>query len=70
MLLYRNISSTNIRQGLSVHEQEVPSEVQRFIHETHVYDPPLKRQDGTEIDQYGQRMRAIESILKITDVEM
>ena len=67
---YRNISSTNIRQGHSALEQEVPLEVQRFIHETHVYDPPLKGHDGTEIDQYGQRMRAIESILKITDVEM
>jgi nicotinamide-nucleotide adenylyltransferase len=67
---YRNISSTNIRQGLSVLEQEVPFEVQRFIHETHAYDPPLKRQDGTENDQYGQRMRAIKSLFKITDVEM
>jgi len=66
---YRNISSTNIRQGLPVHEQEVPSEVQRFMHETHAYDPPLKGQDGTETDQYGQRMRAIESILKITKKE-
>ena len=68
--MYRNISSTNIRQGLSIHEQEVPTEVQRFIHETHAYDLPVKRQDGTEIDQYGERIRAIESILKITDVEM
>ena len=67
---YRNISSTNIRQGHSVLEQEVPLEVQRFIHESHAYDPPLKRQDGTEIDQYGQRMRAIESILKMTNVGM
>lgn len=67
--MYRNISSTNIRQGLSIHEQEVPSEVQRFIHQTHAYDPPVKLKDGTEIDQYGERMRAIESTLKITGVE-
>ena len=67
---YRYISSTNIRQGLLIHEQEVPSEVLRFIHKAHVYDTPVKRQDGTEFDQYGERMRAIESILKITDVEM
>ncbi len=66
---YRNISSTNIRQGLSAHEQEVPSEVRRFIHETHVYEPPLELQDGTKIDQYGERIRAIESILKMTNVE-
>jgi len=68
--VYRNISSTSIRQGLSVHEQEVPSEVQCFIHQTRAYDPPVIRQDGAKIDQYGERMRAIESILKITDVEM
>ena len=66
---YRTISSTNIRQGLADHEQEVPSEVQRFIHETHVYDPPVELQDGTKIDQYGERMRAIESALKSTNVE-
>jgi len=66
---YRYISSTNIRQVLSAHEQEVPSEVRRFIHETHVYEPPLELQDGTKIDQYGERMRAIESALKFTNVE-
>jgi nicotinamide-nucleotide adenylyltransferase len=67
---YRNISSTNIRQALSAHEQEVPSEVRRFIYETHVYEPALKLQDGSKIDQYGERMRAIESALKITNVGM
>jgi len=66
---YRYISSTNIRQVLSAHEQEVPSEVRRFIQETHVYEPPLELQDGTKIDQYGERMRAIESALKFTNVE-
>jgi nicotinic acid mononucleotide adenylyltransferase len=67
---YRNISSTNIRLAPPAHEQEVPSEVRRFIHETHVYEPPLKLQDGSKIDQYGERMRAIESALKFTNVEM
>ena len=66
---YRYISSTRIRQGLSAHEQEVPTEVRRFIHETHAYEPPLELQDGTKIDQYGERMRAIESAIKITNVE-
>ena len=66
---YRYISSTNIRQVLSAHEQEVPSEVRRFIHETHVYEPPVELQDGTKIDQYGERMRAIESAIKFTNVE-
>src|SRR6266566_2584957 len=66
---YRYISSTRIRQVLSAHEQEIPAEVRRFIHETHVYEPPVELQDGTKIDQYGERMRAIESAIKFTNVE-
>jgi nicotinamide-nucleotide adenylyltransferase len=66
---YRDISSTRIRQVFSAHEQEMPIEVQRFIRETHAYEPPLELQDGTQIDQYGERMRAIESALKSTNVE-
>ena len=66
---YRYISSTRIRQVLLAYEGEVPSEVRRFIRETHVYEPPLELQDGTKIDQYGERMRAIESVLKFTTVE-
>jgi nicotinic acid mononucleotide adenylyltransferase len=66
---YRNISSTRIRQSPVAYEQEVPAEVLRFIRETHVYEPPLELQDGTKIDQYGERMRAIESALKSTNVE-
>jgi nicotinic acid mononucleotide adenylyltransferase len=66
---YRDISSTSIRQVFSAHEREIPSEVRRFIRETHVYEPPLELQDGTKIDQYGERMRAIESALKSTNVE-
>src|SRR5881275_169700 len=53
---YRNISSTNIRQLPSAHEQDMPPVVRRFIQETHAYDPPLKLQDGAKIDQYGERM--------------
>jgi len=66
---YRDISSTSVRQVFSAHEREIPSEVRRFIRETHVYEPPLELQDGTKIDQYGERMRAIESALKSTNVE-
>jgi nicotinamide-nucleotide adenylyltransferase len=66
---YRDISSTRIRQVLSAHEQEIPSEVRRYIRETHVYKSPVELQDGTKIDQYGERMRAIESALKSTNVE-
>ncbi len=63
---YRNISSTNIRQSPLAHRQDVPPEVLRFIRETHAYDPPLLLPDGTKIDQYGERMRAIESALEAT----
>jgi nicotinic acid mononucleotide adenylyltransferase len=66
---YRDISSTRIRQVFSAHEQDMPAEVQRFIHETHAYDPLLELQDGTKIDQYGERILAIESALKPMNVE-
>lgn len=63
---YRYISSTNIRRLPSEHAQDMPSEVRHFIRETHAYDPPLELPDGTELDQYGERMLAIESALEIT----
>ncbi len=66
---YRDISSTRIRQVFSAHEQDMPSEVQRFIRETHAYEPALELQDGTKIDQYGERIQAIELALKSTNVE-
>ncbi len=66
---YRNISSTNIRQSPGAYEQDVPPEVRRFIRVTHAYDPPLELPDGTKIDQYGERMRALESTLETTYVE-
>lgn len=66
---YRYISSTRVRQVPLAHEEEVPAEVQRFIRETHAYEPPLELQDGTKIDRYGQRLQAIESALNVTNVE-
>ncbi|HXX78868.1 MAG TPA: hypothetical protein VEI53_10270 [Ktedonobacteraceae bacterium] len=66
---YRNISSTNIRQSPSTHEQDMPLEVRRFIRETHVYDPPLELPDGTKVDQYRERIRVIESALAATNGE-
>ena len=66
---YRDISSTRIRQVFSAYEQDMPTEVQRFIRETHAYEPPLELQDGTKIDLYGERMRAMESALKFMNVE-
>jgi nicotinamide-nucleotide adenylyltransferase len=66
---YRDISSTRIREGVASHEMEIPSEVRRFIRETHVYEPPLEREDGSQIDQYGERIKVIESTLKSMNVE-
>ena len=66
---YRDISSTGIRQSPSVHEQEVPPEVLRFMRETHAYEPPLELADGSRVDYYGERMQAIEAALRITSVE-
>ena len=61
---YRDVSSTHIRQNLEAHEQEVPPEVRRFIRETHAYDPPVQLPDGSKIDYYGERIQAIERLLK------
>jgi nicotinamide-nucleotide adenylyltransferase len=66
---YRDISSTRIRQDLAAHEQEVPPEVRRFIRETHAYEPPLELPGSSEIDVYGERIRAIEAVLKHAHVE-
>jgi nicotinamide-nucleotide adenylyltransferase len=66
---YRDISSTRIRQSPGAYEQEVPPEVRRFIRETHAYTPPLELPDGSKIDDYGERIQAIEAALKNANVE-
>ncbi len=66
---FQNISSTRIRQSFDADEQEVPPEVRRFIRETHAYMPPQELADGSKIDYYGERMRAIEAALKYSSVE-
>jgi len=64
---YRNVSSTLIRQEFERHQQDVPPEVQRFIRETHAYDPPEQLPDGSQIDVYGERVAAIQSLLRETN---
>lgn len=61
---YRDISSTRIREDLADHEQEVPPEVRRFIRQTRAYAPPVQLPDGSSIDYYGERVKAIEAVLK------
>ena len=66
---YRDISSTRIRQHVAEYSHDVPAEVQRFIRETHVYEPPVRQADGTEVDYYGERVKALEALLKKGRVE-
>jgi len=56
---FRDISSSRIRQGVAAHEQDVPPEVRRFIRDTGAYSPPLKAADGSTVDMYGERAKAI-----------
>ena len=67
---YRNVSSTLIRQRFEAHQQEVPPEVQRFIRETHAYDPPEQAPDGSQVDKYGERVAAIQALLRQTNAEI
>jgi hypothetical protein len=61
---YRDISSTSIRQHGDKYAHDVPEEVQHFMQETHAYDPPSHLPDGTQIDYYGERVKALEKLLK------
>ena len=61
---YRNFSSTRIRQSPEAHLQDVPPEVRQFIRETHVYDQPERMPDGSQVDYYGERMKALEKLVR------
>jgi hypothetical protein len=61
---YRNISSTSVRQHLEAHRGDVPPEVEEFIRSTHAYEPPTRLPDGTVRDYYGERIKALEQLLK------
>jgi len=37
--------------------------VQQFVQETHAYELPLHLADGTQIDYYGERVKALEKLL-------
>jgi len=60
---YRDFSSTRIRQNPEAHLQDVPQEVRRFIRETHAYDQPERMPDGSQVDYYGERMKALERLV-------
>lgn len=60
---FRDISSSRIRQDVADHEQDVPPEAQRFIRDTGAYALPLQLADGSTIDVYGERAKAIEKVI-------
>lgn len=59
---YRDISSSEVRQNPEAHLDVIPPEVQQFIHETHAYEPPVRRPDGSVVDYYGERMKVLEEV--------
>ena len=61
---YRYVSSTHIRQSASAHAYEIPREVRDFMRKTRAYAPPLRRQDGSEIDYYGERVKTLRTLLR------
>jgi nicotinic acid mononucleotide adenylyltransferase len=60
---YRNISSTHIRQEEDGMGHDIPQEVRQFMRETRAYAPPLHFSDGTELDYYEMRVKALEQLL-------
>jgi nicotinamide-nucleotide adenylyltransferase len=61
---YRDLSSTRIRQNPEAHSQDVPPEVRQFIRETHVYDQPERMSRGSQVDYYGERMKALDKLVR------
>jgi nicotinic acid mononucleotide adenylyltransferase len=60
---YRNISSTQVRQQPEAHQHDVPPEVAEFIRTTHAYESPVHRPDGSEVDYYAERVKAMQAFL-------
>ena len=60
---YRHMSSTLIRHGNTASVHDVPREVQQFIRDTHVYEAPLHKPDGTVVDVYEERVQDINRLL-------
>jgi nicotinic acid mononucleotide adenylyltransferase len=57
---YREVSSTSVREGGANVQHEVPQEVRQFMRDTRAYEPPLHKKDGSEVDYYGERMKALQ----------
>ena len=61
--LYRNVSSTSVRQGTGGSASEVPQEARLFMRRTRAYAPPLERRDSAKVDYYGLRMQYLQQLL-------
>ena len=57
---YREISSTQARQNTRSGLRVLPEEARDFITRTRPYAQPQARSDGTEIDFYAERTRALQ----------
>ncbi len=60
---FRDISSSRVRQDIADHEQDVPPEARRFIRDTGAYAPPMQLADGSMLDVYRERAKAIEKVI-------
>ncbi len=62
--LYKDISSTHLRQNSSAYAHDVPQEVRQFMQETRAYAPPVRRADGSMVDVYVARVQALAQLLQ------
>jgi nicotinic acid mononucleotide adenylyltransferase len=64
---YRLVSSTHVRQEIgkatnsTLHN--VPQEVRQFIRQTHTYEPPVRRPDGSLVDYYEERIKDLSKLV-------
>jgi nicotinic acid mononucleotide adenylyltransferase len=66
---YRAISSTAVRNQEDGYRHEIPREVYEFIVRTRAYAPPLRKQDGSQLDMYAERMQTLEHMLNSGQVK-
>ena len=61
--MYRDVSSTHIRQDDRRYSHDVPREVQQFMRETRAYAPPLRIASDGSRDCYEDRVRQLSELL-------
>jgi hypothetical protein len=62
--LYKDVSSTQLRQNGMAYAHDVPQEVRQFMKETRAYAPPVRRADGSLVDVYAARVHALSQLLQ------